>query len=88
MLEERIGPPGAEDPARIVLRQTRGLRRSAQVGTVEAALAGVCDGRYPLDPLLAAIAELTGEDPDDLRAKAPEGLRSLIAEGFFHISTG
>lgn len=88
MLEERIGPPGAEDPSRIVLRQTRGLRRSAQVGTVEAALAGVCDGRYPLDPLLAAIAELTGEDPDDLRAKAPEGLRSLIAEGFFHISTG
>ncbi|SNS95679.1 Methyltransferase small domain-containing protein [Streptosporangium subroseum] len=88
MLEERIGPPGAEDPARIVLRQTRGLRRSAQVGTVEAALAGVCDGQYPLDPLLAAIAELTGEDPDDLRAKAPEGLRSLIAEGFFHISTG
>ncbi|AWS47595.1 methyltransferase [Streptosporangium sp. 'caverna'] len=88
MLEERIGPPGAEDPSRIVLRQTRGLRRSAQVGTVEAALAGVCDGQYPLDPLLAAIAELTGEDPDDLRAKAPEGLRSLIAEGFFHISTG
>jgi hypothetical protein len=88
MLEERIGPPGAEDPSRIVLRQTRGLRRSAQVGTVEAALAGVCDGIYPLDPLLAAIAELTGEDHDDLRAKAPEGLRSLIAEGFFHISTG
>lgn len=88
VLEERIGPPGAEDPARIILRQTRGLRRSAQVGTVEAALAGVCDGEYPLDPLLAAIAELTGENPDDLRAKASEALRPLIAEGFFHISTG
>ncbi|MDP9848033.1 DUF7059 domain-containing protein [Streptosporangium lutulentum] len=88
VLEERIGSPGAEDPERIVLRQTRGLRRSAQVGTVEAALAGVCDGLYPLDPLLAAIAELTGEDPGDLREKAPEGLRPLIAEGFFHISTG
>ncbi|GAA3081372.1 DUF7059 domain-containing protein [Streptosporangium carneum] len=88
VLEERVGPPGAEDPSRIVLRQTRGLRRTATVGTVEAALAGVCDGDYPLDPLLAAIAELTGEDPDDLRAKAPEGLRPLLAEGFFHISTG
>ncbi|MDP9864001.1 MULTISPECIES: DUF7059 domain-containing protein [Streptosporangium] len=88
VLEERIGPPGAEDPARITLRQTGGLRRSAQVGTVEAALAGVCDGDYPLDPLLAAIAELTGEDPDELRSKAPGALRPLIAEGFFHISTG
>ncbi|GAA2844406.1 class I SAM-dependent methyltransferase [Streptosporangium fragile] len=88
VLEERIGPPGAEDPARIVLRQTRGLRRSARVGTVEAALAGVCDGDYPLGPLLDAIAELTGEDPADLREKAPQALRPLLAEGFFHISTG
>ncbi|MEU3168778.1 class I SAM-dependent methyltransferase [Streptosporangium sp. NPDC006930] len=88
VLEERIGPPGAEDPARIVLRQSGGLRRRAVVGTVEAALAGACDGDYPLDPLLAAIAELTGEDHDDLRAKAPAALRPLIAEGFFHISTG
>ncbi|MEU8202082.1 class I SAM-dependent methyltransferase [Streptosporangium sp. NPDC049046] len=88
VLEERIGPPGAEDPARIVLRQSGGLRRRAVVGTVEAALAGVCDGDYPLDPLLAAIAELTGEDHDDLRTKAPAALRPLIAEGFFHISTG
>ncbi|MGW0586511.1 DUF7059 domain-containing protein [Streptosporangium sp. NPDC002607] len=88
VLEERSGPPGAEDPARIVLRQTGRLCRSTRVGTVEAALAGVCDGDYPLAPLLDAIAELTGEDPDDLRAKAPAVLRPLIAEGFFHISTG
>ncbi|MEU4830036.1 methyltransferase [Streptosporangium sp. NPDC023615] len=88
VVEERIGPPGAEDPARIVLRQTTGLGRGARVGTVEAALAGVCDGDYPLGPLLAAIAELTGEDPSDLRSKAPTALRPLIAEGFFHISTG
>nr|BFE84874.1 class I SAM-dependent methyltransferase [Planobispora longispora] len=88
VVEERIGSPGAEDPSTIVLRQTRGLCRSAQVGTVEAALAGVCDGDYPLAPLLAAIADLTGEDADDLLTKAPETLRPLIAEGFFHISTG
>ncbi|GAA3132715.1 class I SAM-dependent methyltransferase [Planomonospora alba] len=88
VVEERIGPPGAEDPATIVLRQTRGLCRSARVGTVEAALAGVCDGEYPLAPLLTAIADLTGENGDELPGKALERLRLLIAEGFFHISTG
>ncbi|GIH98135.1 N5-glutamine methyltransferase family protein [Planobispora takensis] len=87
VVEERTGPPGAEDPSTIVLRQTSGLCRSTRVGTVEAALAGVCDGDYPLAPLLAAIADLTGESPDDLLEKAPESLRPLIAEGFFHIST-
>ncbi|GAA5081850.1 hypothetical protein HNP84_000081 [Thermocatellispora tengchongensis] len=81
--EERSGPPGAEDPARIVLRQTRGLRRTAAVGTVEAALAGVVDGTLPLAPLLDAIAELTGGDPAELRASTPAAVRALIAEGFF-----
>ena len=84
VVEERIGPPGAEDPARIVLRQTAGLRRQAQVGTVAAALAGACDGELPLGALLAAIAELTGADPDETVARADE-LRPLIAEGFFRI---
>jgi hypothetical protein len=86
VLEERIGPPGAEDPARIVLRQTRGLRRSAEVGTVEAALAGVCDGELPLGPLLAAIAELTGAERDAVIGGA-EDLRGLIAEGFFEVTS-
>ncbi|MBG0814438.1 class I SAM-dependent methyltransferase [Planomonospora sp. ID82291] len=88
LLEERTGAPGAEDPAVIVLRQTRGLLRSVRVGTVEAALAGVCDGDYPLEPLLAAIADLTGDDSAELPVKTLERVRSLIAEGFFHISTG
>ncbi|MBO3750213.1 methyltransferase [Streptosporangiaceae bacterium NEAU-GS5] len=78
--EERIGPPGAEDPSIIVLRQTRGLRRTATVGTVEAALAGVCDGTLPLRPLIGAIAELTGQSPD------LGSLRSLISQGFFAIT--
>jgi hypothetical protein len=77
--EERIGPPGAEDPSIIVLRQTRGLCRTATVGTVEAALAGVCDGTLPLRPLLGAIADLTGQTPD------LASLRSLISQGFFAI---
>ncbi|TDD56437.1 methyltransferase domain-containing protein [Nonomuraea terrae] len=79
LLDERIGLPGAEDPIRIVLRQTQGLRRSREVGTVEAALAGVCDGQLALGPLLNVIAELVG-DGDIADADA---VRPLIAEGFF-----
>ena len=38
-----------------------------------------------LNPLLAAIAELTGADPDALIGRADE-LRTLIAEGFFQVT--
>ncbi|MEV4802656.1 class I SAM-dependent methyltransferase [Nonomuraea sp. NPDC049421] len=79
LLDERIGLPGAEDPMRIVLRQTQGLRRSREVGTVEAALAGVCDGQLALGPLLNVIAELVG----DGEVTNADALRPLIAEGYF-----
>lgn len=79
LLDERIGLPGAEDPMRIVLRQTGGLRRSTEVGTVEAALAGVCDGELALGPLLNVIAELVG---DGVFPHA-DAIRPLIAEGYF-----
>jgi hypothetical protein len=69
-----------------VLRQTRGLRRAAGVGTVEAALAGVCDGSLPLEPLLDAIAELMGLPEDDVRAHAQAVLPELIADGFFEFA--
>lgn len=80
LLDERVGLPGAEDPSRITLRQTRGLRRSTEVNTVEAALAGVCDGELALGPLLNVIAELVDGDP--LEA---DRLRPLIAEGYFRL---
>ncbi|WP_433228802.1 DUF7059 domain-containing protein [Actinomadura formosensis] len=83
LVQEQLGPPGAEDPERIVLRQTGRLRRAAGVGTVEAALAGVCDGTLPLDPLLDAIAQLTGMDAGEVRAHADAVLPELIADGFF-----
>jgi hypothetical protein len=67
------------------LRQTRGLRRAAQVGTVEAALAGACDGDLPLGPLLDAIAQLTGAEPDGVRAHAEAVMPDLVADGFFDI---
>ena len=85
VVQEQIGPPGAEDPARIVLRQTDRLRRAAGVGTVDAALAGVCDGTLPLGPLLDAIAQLTGLDAEDVRAHARGVLPELIADGFFEL---
>ncbi|MFG1997762.1 methyltransferase [Spirillospora sp. NPDC048911] len=86
IVQEQIGPPGAEDPERILLRQTDRLRRAAGVGTVEAGLAGVCDGSMALEPLLSAIAQLTGMDPDQVRAHAAAVLPELIADGFFELA--
>ncbi|WP_310912089.1 class I SAM-dependent methyltransferase [Lipingzhangella rawalii] len=86
VVEERVGVPGAADPEQILLRQRGGLRRAAQVGTVEAALAGVCDGTMPVGPLLDAIAELTGQEASALRESTPETLRGLITEGFFRVA--
>jgi len=83
LVQEQVGPPGAEDPERIVLRQTGRLRRAAGVGTVEAGLAGVCDGTLPPEPLLDAIAQLTGMEPGRVRAHADVVLPELIADGFF-----
>ena len=85
IVQEQLGPPGAEDPERIVLRQTHGLRRAAQVGTVEAALAGACDGDLPLGPLLEAIAQLTGADPGEVRESTLAVMPDLVADGFFDI---
>ena len=44
VVQETVGPAGAEDPATIVLRQQRGFRRARQADTVVAALVGACDG--------------------------------------------
>lgn len=83
--QEYVGPPGFTDPERIVLRQSGGLRRAAAVDTATAALAGVCDGTLPVGPLLAAIAELTGQDAARLAEHTPATLRALIADGFFTV---
>ncbi|QRN81701.1 MAG: class I SAM-dependent methyltransferase [Nocardiopsis sp. BM-2018] len=86
VVEERVAVPGAPDPEKIVLRQREGLRRVARIGTVESALASVCDGTMPVGPLLDAIAELMGEDPAMIRERTPEALRTLISEGFFRVA--
>lgn len=76
--EETYGAPGAADPETIVLRQQRGMRRARQVGTVEAALVGASDGDLTAAQVLAAVASLTGESPENPAAL----IRDLVAEGF------
>jgi hypothetical protein len=80
--QETVGAPGAEDPAAVVLRQQRGLRRARQVDTVTAALVGACDGDLTLGQLLDAISELLDLDPAGTRATYEPIAEELVAEGF------
>ncbi|QSR29342.1 transferase [Nocardioides sp. S5] len=80
--QETVGRPGAEDPEAIVLRQQRGFRRARQVDSVAAAVVGASDGDLALGQILDAVAELTGEDPGELRASRLPLVRELVDEGF------
>jgi methylase of polypeptide subunit release factors len=83
VVQETHGPVGVEDPARIVLRQQRGMRRARQVDTVEAALAGASDGDLTLGQLLAALDELLG--PEGSTGERLAGVRELVGEGFLEV---
>ncbi len=80
--QETVGAAGAEDPATILLRQQRGLRRARQVDTVLAAVVGACDGDLPLGAILDAVAQLLERDPAGLRADYLPQVAELVAEGF------
>ncbi|MCW2835705.1 MAG: methyltransferase small [Nocardioides sp.] len=82
VLQETQGPPGAEDPATIVVRQQRGFRRARQVDTVEAALIGASGGDLSVGQILDAIAEITDVDADELRTTYLPIVRDLVDEGF------
>ncbi|MBB1243024.1 methyltransferase [Streptomyces durbertensis] len=88
VVQEQVGPPGAEDPEHVVLRQHRGMRRATQVDTVGAGFAGVCDGTLPAGRILDAIAQLVGEDPVQLRDRTPRAIRLLVEQGFLLPATG
>jgi len=76
VVQETHGPPGAEDPTEIMLRQRTGMRRGRQVDTATAALLGACDGELSLGRLLGAVEQLVG-------ASVPLGtVRELVAEGY------
>ena len=82
VVQEQVGPPGAEDPEHVVLRQHRGMMRATQVDTVGAGFAGVCDGTLPAGRILDAIAQLVGEDAVRLRDRTPRAIRLLVEQGF------
>ena len=71
-----------------MLRQQRGMRRARQVDTVEAALAGASDGDLTVGQLLAALAEILGDDAigesGDVARLA--GVRELVADGFLTVT--
>jgi hypothetical protein len=82
LVQETLGPVGAEDPATIVLRQQRGFRRAHQADTVVAALVGACDGELTVGQILDAVASLLGLEADATRATYLPQVRDLVASGF------
>ncbi len=80
--QETLGPPGAEDPEVVVLRQQRGLRRARRADTVEAALVGACDGELSVGQILDALADLLDLDAAEARTTYLPVVRDLVAEGF------
>ena len=76
VLQETIGPVGAEDPSQIVIRQQRGMRRARQVSTAEAALVGACDGDLSIDQIQSALEDL------GVGRVADEVVDALVADGF------
>ncbi|SOD63181.1 Methyltransferase small domain-containing protein [Streptomyces zhaozhouensis] len=80
--QEQLGPPGAEDPEHVVLRQRHGMMRATAMDTVSAGFAGSCDGSLAAGALLDAIAQLVDEERDTVRAAAPGWLRPLVEQGF------
>ena len=80
--QESMGPVGGEDPETIVLRQQRGFRRARTADTVEAALAGACDGALSVGQILDAVAQLLDRDPGATRATYVAVVRELVDEGY------
>jgi hypothetical protein len=85
VVQETHGEAGAEHPERIVLRQRRGLCRARQVDTVEAALAGACDGELTVGQILDALAVLLERDRAELAAAYLPSVRELVDEGFLTV---
>jgi len=80
--QETVGPPGAEDPEVIVLRQQRWMRRARQVDTVEAALVGACDGELSAGQIAAALAQLMDSPVDAVAGRVVDAVRELVRDGF------
>jgi hypothetical protein len=82
VFEERVGPPGADDPAAIVLRSQRGMRRARPLSTAEAGLVGASDGELTVAQIMSALADLLDADAARLRAELVSTVRDLVLDGF------
>ena len=80
VVQETAGQPGAEDPATIVLRRQRGMRRAEQADTVLAGFVGACDGDLSVGQILDALGSLL--ERDDVHADYLPKIRTLVTEGF------
>ncbi len=81
LTQETFGRAGEEDPEAIVLRLGEGLRRAAQVDTVQAGLVGALDGDLTARQVLDALARLLGRDPEALREQYRPVVHELVADG-------
>ncbi|GAA1139173.1 methyltransferase [Ornithinicoccus hortensis] len=86
--EERVGRPGAPDPAVIQLRQGGGLRRTVRLDTLGAALVGVCDGELTARQALQAIAGLLDADPDAVLRQGVDLVTELVTAGMLWQGAG
>jgi methylase of polypeptide subunit release factors len=84
VVQETTGQPGAEDPATIVLRRQRGMRRAEQVDTVLAGFVGACDGELNTGQILAALADLMDRPVVDVLADYLPQIRNLVVDGFLN----
>ncbi|MFF1817400.1 methyltransferase [Kribbella sp. NPDC058245] len=82
VIQETTGQPGAEDPATIVLRRQRGMRRAEQVDTVLAGFVGACDGDLSVGQILAALSDLLDRPLVDVLPEYLPQIRRLLVEGF------
>lgn len=81
LTQETFGRAGEEDPEAIVLRLGEGLRRAAQVDTVQAGLVGALDGDLTAGQVLDALARLLERDPGALREQYRPVVHELVADG-------
>jgi hypothetical protein len=82
VIQETAGQPGAEDPATIVLRRQRGMRRAEQADTVLAGFVGACDGDLSVGQILNALADLLDRPAEDVHTEYLPQIRNLAVEGF------
>ncbi|WP_029202376.1 N5-glutamine methyltransferase family protein [Ornithinimicrobium pekingense] len=79
--EERVGRPGAPDPAVIQVRQGGGLGRVLQLDTLAAGVVGACDGDLTARQLCAGLAVLTDTPPAAVETAVVPVLRELVKDG-------